>query len=156
MHHKNLFMPLALISAMASAQQVYAANDFVVRDIKIDGLVRLLPANVYGLIPVSSGDRASDAVIADSIRALYASGLFDDIKASNENDVLVYRVVERPIISKVEFKGNKLIPKEALQEGLKKMGVQRAKFLKNLQFKRLNQNLHSNTCSKVAMKQLLK
>ena len=76
MHHKNLFMPLALISAMASAQQVYAANDFVVRDIKIDGLVRLLPANVYGLIPVSSGDRASDAVIADSIRALYASGLF--------------------------------------------------------------------------------
>ena len=85
MHHKNLFMPLALISAMASAQQVYAANDFVVRDIKIDGLVRLLPANVYGLIPVSSGDRASDAVIADSIRALYASGLFDDIKASNEN-----------------------------------------------------------------------
>ena len=141
MHHKNLFMPLALISAMASAQQVYAANDFVVRDIKIDGLVRLLPANVYGLIPVSSGDRASDAVIADSIRALYASGLFDDIKASNENDVLVYRVVERPIISKVEFKGNKLIPKEALQEGLKKMGVAEGEVLKKSAIQTLESEL---------------
>ena len=112
MHHENLFMPLALISAMAAVQQVNAANDFVVRDIKIDGLVRLTPANVYGLIPVGSGDRVNDATISDSIHALYASGLFDDIKVSNENDVLVYRVVERPIISKVEFKGNKLIPKK--------------------------------------------
>lgn len=134
-------MPLALISAMAAAQQVYAANDFVVRDIKIDGLVRLTPASVYGLIPVNSGDRVSDAVLADSIHALYASGLFDDIKVSNENDVLVYSVVERPIISKVEFKGNKLIPKEALQEGLKKMGVAEGEVLKKSAIQTLESEL---------------
>ncbi|MDU5499301.1 MAG: outer membrane protein assembly factor BamA, partial [Acinetobacter baumannii] len=32
-------------------------------------------------------------------------------------------VIERPIISKLGFKGNKLIPKEALEQGLKKMGI---------------------------------
>lgn len=53
----------------------------------------------------------------------WASGLFDDIKAYKEKDVLVFKVVERPVISKLEFKGNKLIPKEALEQGLKKMGI---------------------------------
>ncbi len=56
MQHTHLFMPLALISAMATVQQVYAAEDYIVRDIKVDGLVRLTPANVYGMIPLNSGD----------------------------------------------------------------------------------------------------
>ena len=57
MQHTHLFMPLALISAMATVQQVYAAEDYIVRDIKVDGLVRLTPANVYGMIPLNGGDR---------------------------------------------------------------------------------------------------
>ena len=130
MQHTHLFMPLALVSAMAAVQQVYAADEFIVRDIQIDGLVRLTPANVYGMIPVNSGDRVNDATIANAIRSLYATGLFDDIKAAQQGDTLVFQVVERPIISKVEFKGNKLIPKEALEEGLKKMGVAEGEVLK--------------------------
>ncbi|WP_214647314.1 outer membrane protein assembly factor BamA [Acinetobacter sp. ANC 5414] len=130
MQHTHLFMPLALISAMAAVQQVYAADEFIVRDIKIDGLVRLTPTNVYGMLPVNAGDRVDDTTIANSIRALYATGLFDDIKASKEADTLIFSVVERPLISKVEFKGNKLIPKEALQDGLKKMGIAEGEVLK--------------------------
>ncbi|WP_214648535.1 outer membrane protein assembly factor BamA [Acinetobacter terrae] len=130
MQHTHLFMPLALISAMAAVQQVYAADEFIVRDIKIDGLVRLTPTNVYGMLPVNAGDRVDDTTIANSIRALYATGLFDDIKASREADTLVFTVVERPLISKVEFKGNKIIPKEALEEGLKKMGIAEGEVLK--------------------------
>ncbi|TDM65434.1 outer membrane protein assembly factor BamA [Acinetobacter sp. KU 011TH] len=116
-------MPLALVSAMAAVQQAYAADDFVVRDIRIDGLVRLTPANVSTMLPINSGDRVNEPMIAEAIRTLYATGLFDDIKASRDNDTLVFNVVERPIISKLEFKGNKLIPKEALEQGLKKMGI---------------------------------
>ncbi|MFC6167656.1 outer membrane protein assembly factor BamA [Acinetobacter terrestris] len=130
MQHTHLFMPLALISAMAAVQQVYAADEFIVRDIKIDGLVRLTPTNVYGMLPVNAGDRVDDTTIANSIRALYATGLFDDIKASREADTLIFTVVERPLISKVEFKGNKLIPKEALEDGLKKMGIAEGEVLK--------------------------
>lgn len=130
MQHTHLFMPLALISAMATVQQVYAAEDYIVRDIKVDGLVRLTPANVYGMIPLNSGDRVSDAALANAIRSLYATGLFDDIKTEKRGDTLVFKVVERPLISKVEFKGNKLIPKEALEEGLKKMGITEGEVLK--------------------------
>ncbi len=123
MRHTHFLMPLALVSAMAAVQQAYAADDFVVRDIRIDGLVRLTPANVSTMLPINSGDRVNEPMIAEAIRTLYATGLFDDIKASRDNDTLVFNVVERPIISKLEFKGNKLIPKEALEQGLKKMGI---------------------------------
>ena len=130
MQHTHLFMPLALVSAMAVVQQVYAADEFIVQDIKIEGLVRLSPENVYSLIPINSGDRVSDPVLASAIRSLYASGLFDDIKASQVGNNLVFTVVERPIIAKIELKGNKLIPKEALEEGLKKMGLAEGEVLK--------------------------
>ena len=123
MQHKHLFMPLALVSAMAAVQQVYAADEFIARDVRVDGLVRLTQANVLGMLPINAGDRVSDPIIADAIRALYASNTFDDIQAFKENDVLVFKVIERPIISKINLKGNKLIPKEALEDGLKKMGL---------------------------------
>ena len=123
MRHTHLLMPLALVSAMAVVQQAYAADEFLARDIRIDGLVRLTPASIYSMLPINSGDRVSDPVIAEAIRTLYASGLFDDIKAYKEKDILVFKVVERPVISKLEFKGNKIIPKEALEQGLKKMGI---------------------------------
>jgi outer membrane protein insertion porin family len=123
MQQKHLFMPLALVSAMAAVQQVYAADEFIARDVRVDGLVRLTQANVLSMLPINAGDRVNDPVIANAIRALYASNSFDDIQAQKENDVLVFKVIERPIISKVTFKGNKLIPKEALEDGLKKMGL---------------------------------
>lgn len=123
MRHTHLLMPLALVSAMAVVQQAYAADEFLARDIRIDGLVRLTPASIYSMLPINSGDRVNDPMIAEAIRSLYASGLFDDIKVYKESDVLVFKVVERPVISKLEFKGNKLIPKEALEQGLKKMGI---------------------------------
>ena len=123
MRHTHLLMPLALVSAMAMAQQAYAADEFIAQDIRIDGLVRLTATSVYSILPINSGDRVNDPMIAEAIRSLYASGSFDDIKAFKENNVLVFKVVERPIISKLEFKGNKLIPKEALDQGLKKMGI---------------------------------
>ncbi len=141
MQHTHLFMPLALVSAMAATQQIYAADEFIARDIKIDGLVRLTPANVYGMIPVNSGDRVNEAVLANAIRSLYATGLFDDIQASRQADILVFKVVERPIISKVEFKGNKLIPKEALEDGLKKMGVAEGEVLKKSALQTLESEL---------------
>ncbi len=130
MQRSHLFMPLALVSAMAAVQQVYAADEFIARDIRVDGLVRLTQSSVLSQLQLNSGDRISDPAIADAIRTMYASNMFDDIQASRENDVLVFKVIERPLISKINFKGNKLIPKEALEDGLKKMGLAEGEVLK--------------------------
>ncbi|WP_374294022.1 outer membrane protein assembly factor BamA [Acinetobacter sp.] len=129
MRHNAYFMPLALVSAMAIVQTVHAET-FQVSDIRIDGLVRLTPASVYAVLPVSSGDQVDDTAIAASVRALYDSGNFDDVQASRQGNVLTFKVVERPVIAKVELDGNKLIPDEALTEGLKKMGLAEGEVLK--------------------------
>lgn len=141
MQHSHLFMPLALVSAMAAVQHVHAADEFIARDIRVDGLVRLTQSNVLALLPIKSGDRINDPAIADTIRALYASNSFDDIQATQENDVLVFKVIERPIISKINLKGNKLIPKEALDEGLKKMGLAEGEVLKKSSLQTLETEL---------------
>lgn len=103
---------------MAAVQQAYAADDFVVRDIRVNGLVRLTPANVYTMLPINSGDRVNEPMIAETIRTLYATGLLMILKHQRKW-YFGFNVIERPIISKLEFKGNKLIPKEALEQGLK-------------------------------------
>lgn len=141
MRHTHFLMPLALVSAMAAVQQVYAANEFIARDVKVEGLVRLTPANVYTMLPIKAGSRVDDSAIADAIRSLYATGLFDDIQSYQQNDTLIFKVVERPVISKIEFKGNKLIPKEALQEGLKKMGIAEGEVLKKSSLQTLENEL---------------
>lgn len=130
MRHSLFLMPLALVSAMAAVQQASAETNFVVRDIRVQGLQRLTPANVYIMLPINSGDRIDDATISNSIRTLYSTGLFDDIKSNVDNGVLTFTVVERPLISKLEFKGNKIIPKKALEEGLKKMGIAKGEVYK--------------------------
>jgi outer membrane protein insertion porin family len=122
MRHTPFFMPLALVSAIAIVQSAHA-DSFQVSDIRVEGLVRLTPANVYNLIPISSGDQVNDASIATAIKSLYDSGNFDDVQSAREGNQLLFKVVERPVIASVDLDGNKLIPKESLQEGLKKMGI---------------------------------
>lgn len=130
MRHTHLFMSIALVSAMTTVQQVSAA-DFIASDIQFDGLVRLTPSTLYSMLPIKAGDRVTDTSLNNAIHGLYSTGLFDDIQANQQaNGALQFKVVERPVISKVEFKGNKLIPKEPLQEGLKKMGLAEGEVLK--------------------------
>lgn len=130
MRNTHLLMPLALVSAMANVQHTYAQNEYVVRDVRVEGLVRLTSTAVYNMIPVKSGDKINDTMVSDAIRALYATGNFDDVQATNNDQILTFKVVERPVIAKIELKGNKLIPKESLEEGLKKMGVAEGDVLK--------------------------
>lgn len=123
MRYTHLFMPLAIVSAMASAQSVYADDNFTVQDVRMSGLVRLSPSTVQPYLPLTVGTRISQEQVAQAVRDLYASGLFDDVRSYVDNGVVTFEVVERPVIGKVSLNGNKLLQKDALLDGLKKMGV---------------------------------
>lgn len=129
MRHSYFTLPLTLVSAMALIQQANA-EDFVAQDIRVEGLVRLTPASVYGVLPINSGDQITDAKVADSIRALYATGNFDDIQSVRDGNSLVFKVIERPVISSVTFTGNKLIPTDTLKQGLKSLNLTEGQVLK--------------------------
>lgn len=140
MRHTHFTLPLTLISAMAMVQQANA-EDFTARDIRVEGLVRLTPASVYGVLPVSSGDRVTDTNVADAIRALYATGNFDDVQSVRDGDVLVFKVVERPVISTINFTGNKLIPTDTLKQGLKSLNLVEGQVLKRVTLQNIENEL---------------
>ncbi|KAA0929591.1 outer membrane protein assembly factor BamA [Psychrobacter sp. ANT_H56B] len=119
-----LFMSAAglpLVVAMMS-MPVQAA-EFVVTDIGFNGLQRLTPDSLYPVLPIAIGDTVNDANLAASIKALYATENFADIQSRIEGGKLRFDVVERPTIAEVNFDGNKLIPKEGLEQGLNNAGL---------------------------------
>jgi outer membrane protein insertion porin family len=126
-----LFMSAAglpLVVTMMS-MPVHAA-DFVVTDIGFNGLQRLTPDSLYPVLPITVGDTVTDSSLAASIKSLYATENFADIQSRVEGGQLRYDVIERPIIAEVNFEGNKLIPKEGLEQGLKNAGLTAGEVLK--------------------------
>lgn len=113
---------LPLVVAMMSVTSAQAA-DVMVTDIRFVGLQRLTPDSLYPVLPITAGDTINSDILSQSIKALYATQNFANVQARLDGSRLIFSVVERPIIAEVNFKGNKLIPKEGLEQGLKNAGL---------------------------------
>jgi outer membrane protein insertion porin family len=62
-----------------------------------------------------SGGRGLDAMaIDDALKALYATGLFEDVRISQAGGRLKVTVVENPVINRIQFEGNKRLKDEQL------------------------------------------
>jgi outer membrane protein insertion porin family len=97
-----------------------AALLYQVGEIVVEGNRRVEERFVRSLLSVSSGQEVSTADIDKDVRALFATGRFEDVTAEiverDGKPVLVYRVVERPLLREVTFSGNKEIKTDKLGE----------------------------------------
>jgi len=100
-----------------------AFESFVVRDIRVEGLRRLELGTVLTYLPFSIGDELNERSSRQGIRALYDTGLFQDVAFGRDGEVLVVSVRERPAISSFEIEGNKKLGGDELKEGLKEAGL---------------------------------
>jgi len=91
--------------------QAFAVDPFTIKDIRVEGIQRTEAGTVFGYLPVRVGDLFNDDKAAASIKALYATGFFKDVRIERDGDVLVVMVEERPAIAmKVKsLRSNKLI-----------------------------------------------
>ena len=99
------------------------ADTFVVADMRVEGLQRISEGTVFNYLPVNIGDTVDDVRVQESIRALYAQGLFDNVEIRREGDALIVAVHERPSIESFEIDGNKDIKTEDLTESLRGVGL---------------------------------
>ena len=120
-----LLRPLAsgLLLALALALPAWAVEPFTVRDIRVEGLQRVEPGTVFASIPVRVGETYTDDKGAAAIRALFALGLFKDVRLDTQGDVLLVVVEERPTVAGVEFIGLKEFDKDVMIKALRDVGL---------------------------------
>jgi len=114
---------VALTALACTAIAGWAAEPFSVRDIRVEGLQRVESGTVFASLPVRVGETYNDEKGAAAIRALFALGLFKDVRLETQGDVLVVIVEERATISGVEFVGLKEFDKDVLAKALKEIGL---------------------------------
>ena len=113
----------ALLILLVLAFPVKAIDTFIIGDILVEGLQRVAPGAVFVALPVRVGDEMNDQVSASSIQALFATGLFDDVRFYRDGDTLIVSVVERPTISEVTFDGNRKLKDEIIENALRTAGL---------------------------------
>ncbi|MBN9365789.1 MAG: outer membrane protein assembly factor BamA [Comamonadaceae bacterium] len=113
----------AIAAMVFASQAAWALAPFKVQDIRVEGLQRVEPGTIFASLPLRVGDEYNDEKGSAAIRALFALGLFKDVRLEANGNVLVVVVEERPTIANVEFAGTKEFDKDALQKAMRDVGL---------------------------------
>ena len=111
------------IALALAAPAARAIEPFVLQDIRVEGLQRTDPGTVFAALPFRVGDTYTDEKAAAALRALFATGLFKDVRVEIDGKVAVLVVEERPVIQTVTFVGLKEFDKDTLSKSLKDAGI---------------------------------
>ncbi|HWT38538.1 MAG TPA: outer membrane protein assembly factor BamA, partial [Paraburkholderia sp.] len=122
---------------LASAITVYATTltpslahadeSVIVKDIRLDGLKRIEPGTLLANLPIKRGEVFTDDKASQAVRAIYETGLFNDVIVSLDGDVVIVRVVERPAIADIDFAGIHEFEKDNLTKALRAVGLSRGR-----------------------------
>ncbi|WP_029006140.1 outer membrane protein assembly factor BamA [Azorhizobium doebereinerae] len=82
--------------------------------IVVQGNRRVDADTIRSYFNLKPGEALTSAKIDDGLKALYATGLFADVRVSQQGGRTVVTVVENEVINKIAFEGNKKIKDEQL------------------------------------------
>ncbi len=102
-----------IVDAIAFASSAEAQG--VVREIRVVGNRRLEPETIRSYMKFAVGDSYSSGAADASLRALFATGLFSDVRIDREGSAVVVTVVENPVVAQVAFEGNSEVETSTLQ-----------------------------------------
>lgn len=98
---------------------VDVAQAAVASRIQVEGTTRIEDATVESYLTIRPGRPYGPADIDESLKALFATGLFEDVSISQSGSTLIVRVVENPIVGRVSFEGNSKLSDEALSTAVR-------------------------------------
>lgn len=112
----------ALLIALVLADQPAQADGEKIAEVVVRGNRRVEASAILGATAIKAGDTLdSDRTDAD-IRSIFKLGQFQEVQVSSEpvtgGVVLVYSVIEKPIVRDIRFEGNNELKQDKLLEGL--------------------------------------
>ena len=119
-----------------------AADAFVVKDIRLEGLQRITAGTVFNYLPIKVGDSVDATRTAGAVRTLFKTGFFRDVRLARDGETLVVSVVERPSIGSIEFTGNEDLKTEDLMSALEQIGFAEGRVFNRSIFDQVEQELH--------------
>ena len=96
-----------------------ASNAAVVNSIKVEGNTRLSEETIRSYITITPGVPFGSFEQDASIKALFETGLFNDVDLETRGSTLVVIVDENPVINKISFEGNKKVTDQILSSQLR-------------------------------------
>ncbi len=130
-----------LMVALFAAAPAFAFDPFVVKDIRVEGIQRTEAGTVFNYLPVRVGETFDESQAAQAIKALFATGFFNDVRIETEGDTIVVVVDERPAIAQIDFAGVKEFDKDALKKGLREVGLAESRIFDRALLERAEQEL---------------
>ena len=110
---------LALPTASSHAQtqdETYTSLPDRVKTIQVVGNQRVEANTVASYLLFAPGDRFSERRVDLSIKTLYRTGLFADIKVEPRDGNILIKVVENPILNRVILEGNKSLKDDKITD----------------------------------------
>ncbi|MFO0987855.1 MAG: outer membrane protein assembly factor BamA [Alphaproteobacteria bacterium] len=110
MRHFGLFaagIAMAAQVCAVDAVQAQARRGDVIQRVAVEGTNRIDPETVGSYLQIKVGEPYDAAKVDQSLKALYATGLFADVTIRREGATVIVRVVENPIINRIAYEGNR-------------------------------------------------
>lgn len=82
----------------------------------VQGNQRVEPETIVSYMSIRQGDSFGVNDINESLKRLFATGLFADVAVRREGNFLIVQVVENPIINRIAFEGNLRVEDDKLQQ----------------------------------------
>src|SRR3954468_18663012 len=103
-------------SGLASLVMGDAAVAQTASSIIVEGNRRVESDTIRSYFRVGPGERLDALKVDEGVKALYATGLFADVRPTFQGNRVIITVVENSVISRVQFEGNKRVKDEQLTQ----------------------------------------
>ena len=118
---KILIVSLLLLTSIpAIAQDRFlsfdrrAETEVRVANIEVTGAQRVDPSTIISYMNIKPGDAYTQESLSEALKNLYATGLFADVNIEQNNNNLIVKVLENPVINRVAFEGNEKVEDKEL------------------------------------------
>ncbi len=101
-----LFLAVPVWGGLVPELGVVAAQAATSGRVTVVGNTRVEPETIAAYIKGAPGRSLSAAEVDESVKALFATGMFSDVQISQSGGKVIVKVVENPVIARVAFEGN--------------------------------------------------